>query len=90
MDLPYLTAGLPGYEIVSMFGVLVPARTPRPLMQRLHRDVAAAVRSPEVHDRFLAIGIEPVGSSPEEFGAAMRAEMERLGKVIRDRGIRAQ
>ena len=90
-DVPTIaSAGLPGYEIVSMFGTFVPARTPVPVVARLQRDIAASVQSTEVRDRFANIGLETVGSTPSQFASAMRAEMERLGKVIRDRGIRAQ
>jgi len=84
------SAGLPGYEIVTMFGVFVPARTPTPITSRLQRDIAAAVQSTDVKDRFTNIGLETVGSTPAQFASAIRGETERLGKVIRDRGIRAQ
>jgi tripartite-type tricarboxylate transporter receptor subunit TctC len=84
------SAGLPGYEVSSMFGVFVPVRTPAAVIARLHKEIAAALQSAEVKDRFRNIGLETVGSTPAELAAQIRGEMERLGKVIRDRGIRAQ
>ena len=84
------SAGLPGYEIVTMFGVFVPARTPSTVVTRLHKEIAAALQSAEVKARFTNIGLETVGSTPARFGSEIRSEMARLGKVIRDRGIRAQ
>ena len=84
------SAGLPGYEIAGMFGVFVPARTPAPVTTRLYQEIAASLQSAEVRERFTAIGVEIVGSTPAEFAATIRSEMNRLGKVIRERGIRAQ
>jgi tripartite-type tricarboxylate transporter receptor subunit TctC len=87
--LPTVAAsGLPGYESVAMFGILAPARTPAPLVSRLQREVAKALASPEVKARFFEAGVEPVGSSPEEYAATIRSEMDKWGKVIRDAGIR--
>ena len=88
---PTLAAsGLPGYEIVTIFGAFVPARTPAAVTTRLHRDIVAALQSAELKERFTGINMEIAASTPAELSAAMRAEMDRLGKVIRERGIRAQ
>ena len=88
---PTLAAsGVPGYEIVTMFGAFVPVRTPAEATARLHRELVAALTSSEVKERFATLSMEVAASTPAEFSTAMRAEMARLGKVIRSRGIRAQ
>jgi len=83
------SAGLPGYEMLTIFGMFAPAKTPAAVAARLQRDVIASVHSSEVKDRVSGIGMEAVASTPDEFMAVMRGEMDRLGKVIRERGIRA-
>ena len=83
-------AGLPGYESISRHGMLAPARTPSAIVARLNRDIARYLATPDAAKRLLAAGVEAVGSSPEELTEAMKAEMTRLGKVIRDAGIRAE
>ena len=84
------SAGLAGYEVAGMFGVFVPVRTPGPVTARLYQEIVAALQSTEVKERFAATGVETVGSTPAEFAATIRSEMNRLGKIIRERGIRAQ
>lgn len=86
---PTLTTVLPGYEMLTIFGLFLPARTPPSVAARLQGEVAAAMQSADVRERIGSINMEAVGSSPEEFAAVMRGEMDRLGKVIRERGIRA-
>jgi tripartite-type tricarboxylate transporter receptor subunit TctC len=84
------SSGVPGYELVTRFGAFVPAKTPAAVKARLHKDIAAAMQSEEVRNRFLAINMESLSSTPEALAAAMRMEQKQLGKVIRERGIRAQ
>ena len=90
--LPGLTtiaaAGLPGYESSSLQGVFAPAGVPAPILQRLNQEIVRYLHTSDAKDRFLAVGVETVGSTPEQFTAAMKAEMTRMGKVIRDAGIR--
>ena len=87
--LPTVAAsGLPGYEAVAILGVFAPARTPATLVNRLNQEIVRVLKQADVSETFLRIGVEPVGSSPKEFAAAMKSEMTRLGKVIRDAGIR--
>ena len=87
--LPTVAAsGLPGYEAVSIVGVFAPAKTPAAVIQRLNREFVGVLQQPDIKDKFINVGVEPVGSTPEEFGATVKTEMTRLGKVIRDAGIR--
>jgi len=90
--LPGLTtiaaAGLPGYESSSLQGVFAPAGVQAPILQKLSQEIMRYLHSSDAREKFLAVGVEVVGSTPEQFTAAMKTEMSRMGKVIRDAGIR--
>jgi tripartite-type tricarboxylate transporter receptor subunit TctC len=90
-DLPTVAAsgGLPGYECASVNGIFAPAGTPAPIVNRLYQEIARVLSTPDIKQRFLANGVEPVGSTPEEFAATIKSEMVRLSKVIKDANIRA-
>ena len=83
-------AGVPGYEAVQWYGVLAPAGTSREIVAKLHGAVVRAVQNADVKARFLADGADPVGSSPEEFAAYIRAETAKWAKVVKDAGIRQE
>jgi tripartite-type tricarboxylate transporter receptor subunit TctC len=87
--LPTLASTLPGYEAGSTYGVFVPARTPAIIVNRLNREIVRHLKTAEVKERFLNVGVDTVGSSPEELAAAVRSDMVRLGKMIKEAGIRA-
>jgi tripartite-type tricarboxylate transporter receptor subunit TctC len=90
-ELPTIAeSGLPGYEASSWYGILAPAGTPRDIVMKLNAGLAKALEQPEVRNSLLAEGAEPVGGSPEAFAAHIRAEKERLGKLIRDAKIRLE
>lgn len=83
-------AGVPGYEAVQWYGVLAPSATPRDIVNKLHAGVVRALQNPEVRQRLLNDGAEPVGSSPEEFTAYLRAETAKWAKVIQAAGIKPE
>jgi tripartite-type tricarboxylate transporter receptor subunit TctC len=83
-------SGFPGYEASSWYGILAPAGTPREIVTRLNAELSKALEQPEVRNNLLADGAEPVGGSPEQFGAYIRSEKERMGKLIRDAKIRME
>ncbi|MCC6535540.1 MAG: tripartite tricarboxylate transporter substrate binding protein [Burkholderiales bacterium] len=90
-DIPTVAAsGLPGYESITVVGLFAPAKTPRPIIQRLHQEVVQALQKPEIRDRFMHVGIEPVGSTPDQFAAVVKAEMGKWGKLIKDTGMRGE
>ena len=90
-ELPTLAeSGLPGYEASSWYGILAPAGTPRDIVMKLNAELSKALEQPEVKNSLLAEGAEPAGGSPEAFAAHIRAEKERLGKLIRDAKIRLE
>ena len=82
------SAGLPGYESISIYGVFAPAKTPPAIIRQLNQAIVAVLSQPEIRERFLNVGVETVGSSPEQFAAVIRADIARMTKVIKDAGIR--
>jgi tripartite-type tricarboxylate transporter receptor subunit TctC len=87
--LPTLAAsGVPDYESVGIYGLFAPARTPDPIVRKLYQETARLVATAEVRDRFLAAGMETVGSTPEAFAGALRGEMARMEKVVKAAKIR--
>jgi tripartite-type tricarboxylate transporter receptor subunit TctC len=87
-DIPTLSeSGVPGYQSGSWYGFVVPAGTPRAIIDRLSRETAAAVKSPDISGKLAAEANLVIGSSPEEFSAHIKGELARIGKVIRDAGI---
>ncbi|MBX3662588.1 MAG: tripartite tricarboxylate transporter substrate binding protein [Burkholderiales bacterium] len=90
-DIPTIAeAGVPGYEAVQWYGLLAPAGTPRDIISKLHTGVVRALQNPEVRQRLLNDGAEPVGSSPEEFAAYLRSETAKWAKVIQAAGIKPE
>ncbi len=87
-DLPAVAASLPGYESSAMYAMFAPARTPAAIVNRLHQETVRVLSRPDVKEKFLAMGAEVVGSSPEQLMTTVRSETSRLGKVIKDAGIR--
>ena len=83
-------AGFPGIECESWFGVVVPAGTPKEIITLLNREIVKVVALPEVKARLATLGLDSVGSAPEEFAEVIRAEVEKWGKVIRLANIRTQ
>jgi len=88
-DVPTVAeAGLPGEGADTMIGILVPAGTPREIVDALHREISKITAMPDVRERFAALGVEPVSNTPEEFGTYIKAEIVRWGKVVHDAKIR--
>jgi tripartite-type tricarboxylate transporter receptor subunit TctC len=82
--------GVPGVVVTNWYGIIAPASTPRPIVERLNRELVAAIRHPDIAKRLVADGSEAIGSAPDEFRTHIAAEREKWSRVIRDRGIRAQ
>jgi tripartite-type tricarboxylate transporter receptor subunit TctC len=79
--------GYPGYEISSWQGVFAPAGTPAEIIDRLNREIVALIRTPEVSERIKREGAQPIASSPAEFAARFKAEVEKWPKVSRESGL---
>jgi len=81
-------AGVAGYESVSWNGIAAPARTPREIIDRIQGEVARALQQADMKERFLKDGIEPIGSTPEQFAAHIRSERAKWEKVVDRAGIK--
>ena len=82
------SAGLPGYESLSIYGVFAPSKTSAAIIQQLNREMVRVLNRADVKEQFLNAGVEAVGSSPEDFAAAIKSDVARMGKVINEAGIR--
>lgn len=90
-EVPTLTeTGFPGVEASSWYGILAPAGTPRPVIAKLNAEIVKAVASPDFRETLLAQGQEPMSSTPEEFRAFIRSELERWTRVVRAAGIKSE
>jgi tripartite-type tricarboxylate transporter receptor subunit TctC len=92
-DLPTVAeaAGMPGYDPSIFNGIVAPAGTPRAVLVTLQREIAKAVKLPEIHDRFQALGVDLTASeSPEQFTEFLRKQTERMSKIVRDAGIKPE
>jgi tripartite-type tricarboxylate transporter receptor subunit TctC len=83
-------SGVPGYDLAGSYGVVVPAATPRPIVDRLHAEFSKAMRAPDMAERYATLGVEPVESTPEQFGVFMRAELAKWGDIIRRSGTKVE
>jgi tripartite-type tricarboxylate transporter receptor subunit TctC len=90
-DVPtFVESGLPGFDVSSWTGIFAPASTPRPVIDKLHRELAAVLRTAFVRERYAVLGIEPVGNSPQEFGDQVRADLARWEKVVKAANVRLE
>ncbi len=88
--LPTVASTLPGFEAATSQAIFSPANTPPAIINRLNVEIVRLLNQPQLKERLLSLGVETVGSSPEQLSATMRSEMTRLGKVIRDAGIKLE
>jgi tripartite-type tricarboxylate transporter receptor subunit TctC len=88
-DVPTISeAGVPGYEAITWFGLLAPAKTPKAIIGRLNDVMVKVVHAPDLKSQLEIQGYDPVGSSPEEFAAFIRAESEKYAKVVKFSGAK--
>lgn len=83
-------AGMPGFDVATGFGLFAPAKTPRPIINKLNAEVVKALKLPEVSNRLAGQGAEPVGSTPEEYDAFVKKEIAKWQKVCKEAGIKPQ
>ena len=83
-------AGYPEYEASNWHGLVVPAKTSKEIVAMLHAAALAALKKPEIVKRMLDLGLAPVGDQPEEFGAFVRADIEKWRKIVRQKGLTAE
>jgi len=80
---------LPGFEAVSWYALVGPAGVPRDIVMKIQTDVSKVLHSPELREKLVSLGVEPVGSTPEQLTRAIRTDYDRYGKIIRKLGIKA-
>ena len=87
-DLPAVAEMLPGFEVVGWYGVIGPANLPGPIVTRLHEELVKVLSQPEVRERIVADGSEPIGSTPGEFRQFMLADLAKWAKVVKQSGAK--
>jgi tripartite-type tricarboxylate transporter receptor subunit TctC len=83
-------AGLPGYEANNWNGVVVPKKTPREIVERLHREIVAVLGDAAIAKRLASLGLEPIGDTPAQFAQYLKSEAVKWGKVVKAAGIKAE
>ncbi|HEX5128283.1 MAG TPA: tripartite tricarboxylate transporter substrate-binding protein, partial [Usitatibacter sp.] len=78
---------VPGFEAATWVGLLAPAGTPREIVDRMQQEIAKVLRSPDVQEKLSASGAEPVGNTPEQFGAYVASEVAKWGRVVKQAKI---
>jgi tripartite-type tricarboxylate transporter receptor subunit TctC len=90
-DVPtYAEQGIKDQEADTITGIVAPAATPKEIVDLLYREIAKAVAQPDAKERLMALGFTPVANKPDEFGARIKLEMEKWGKVVRDAKLRIE
>jgi len=90
-DVPTIAeSGFPGFEATAWYGVLAPAKTPKPVVSRLHNDIVKALRDPEVNKRLAGLGFEIVGSTPGQFSAYIKSEIKKWEKAVKASGAKPE
>ena len=89
-EVPTMAESLPGYELTNWFGLVAPAAVPHEVIEKIHRDVVAALSDPCVSEKLSSMGATVVGNAPEQFGVVMRADASKWGRLIREADIRAE
>ena len=88
-ELPTIAeAGVPGYEASTWYAMFAPAATPAPVLERVHREVSAVAKSPEIRKQLTAVGIDPVGGTPAALAKYLRSELVKWGKVAKASGAK--
>jgi tripartite-type tricarboxylate transporter receptor subunit TctC len=83
-------SGLPGYESISIYGIFAPAGTPRVLIDKLNRKIVRVLNRADIKEKFFNAGMETMGGSPEQLATTVKSEIVRVGRVIKQAGIRSE
>lgn len=89
-NVPTIGETLPGYEFNNWFGIMAPAGTPRPVIDRINAEITRILAQPELREKLAVLGMEPTPSTPEKFAAAIRTDAEKSGRIIKAAGVRAE
>ncbi|HYH42851.1 MAG TPA: tripartite tricarboxylate transporter substrate-binding protein [Burkholderiales bacterium] len=89
-EVPTIAETVPGYEARGWNGILAPAGTSKPIVERLHKEIVLVVQSPEFLKQLANEGAVPIGNTPAEFAGVIRADIAKWAKVVKDAGIRPE
>ena len=89
-ELPTIAESVPGFSVNNAAGLAAPAGTPREIIVKLRDTVVRVLNMPDVRDKLLAIGMEPVGNTPEQYGEYIRSEVAKWTKVVKVAGVETQ
>jgi tripartite-type tricarboxylate transporter receptor subunit TctC len=89
-EVPAMKETLPDLVVLNWYGMVLPASAPREVVTRLHAEVVKAMKAPEIHSKLVSFGFDPVGSTPQEFGAFRAAEERRWARVVKEAQIKAE
>ncbi|NLD70788.1 MAG: tripartite tricarboxylate transporter substrate binding protein [Limnobacter sp.] len=88
-DVPTVSeSGLPGFETGTWYGIVAPAGTPKPIVDKLHREIVRILELPDVREKFLQQGLQPVGNTPEQFAEYIAAERKKAGEIVKAANIK--
>jgi len=87
-EVPLISETVPGFSAMSFIGVIGPAGMPKPLLQRISADIGRTVKSAALTERMMALGMEPVGSTSDEYDGLIRSEIDKWSNVVRAAGIK--
>ena len=89
-DLPVMAETIPGFDLVTWHGVMTAPGTPRPILERVNRELNAVLQSADVKQRFAATGLQITGGAPEEFGAILKRDYDKYGAALRSAGVKPE
>lgn len=89
-DVPTIAETLPGYDIGAWIGYTAPVGTPREAVARLAAEMQKIAQAPDIKERYLTLGLDPISSTPEEMATFLRAQQERYGSIIKSQGIKIE
>lgn len=89
-DVPAIAETLPGYENITWHSVVVPAKTPKAIVAKLSRELIRIIKQPDVHERFVTVGLDAIGSTPEELAGLIKKEVVMYAKLVKQIGLQPQ
>lgn len=89
-EIPLIAETVPGFSAMSFIGVIAPSGVPQALRQRIGADIARAVKSPDLSEKMIQLGMEPVGSTPEQYDAVIKSEIDKWSRVVKTAGIKME